>query len=154
MLLEEKHLDENFVNEYKRRFLWHGFFLCFLGFIVPLFMPFYANPRTGLATHLLGITSGLFLMGVGLTLPYLKISQWIAKVKFWLLLVSSYIGLVAEFLGALFGLKNVFIVTGKDSLGGALWLEIGVEVSIKTITAFILVSCLIILFGLRRIKEN
>jgi hydroxylaminobenzene mutase len=154
MLLTDECLEENFVNQYRRRFLWHGFFLCFLGFIVPLFMPLYANPRTGLATHLLGITSGLFLIGVALSLPYLRIPQWIAKVKFWLLLISSYVGLVAEWLGALFGLKKVFIITGEGYTGGTLWMETGVEVAIKTITIFILVSCFIILFGLRRFEDD
>ncbi|MBW4491194.1 MAG: hypothetical protein KME12_25840 [Trichocoleus desertorum ATA4-8-CV12] len=48
----------------QRRFLWHGFFLFFVGCIIPLFIPLYSNPRAGLAAHTIGLTLGLFASAV------------------------------------------------------------------------------------------
>ncbi len=141
-------------EDLKRRLLWHGILLCTLGFIVGLFIPLYVNPRAGLATHLLGITQGLFLAVVGLIYPYLKLSFKLARVNFWMLLISAYIGMAGEFTGAAFGLTKVFIITAEGFPPGSAWMENTVEIAIKGISSFILLSCLIILFGLRRVKSD
>jgi hydroxylaminobenzene mutase len=141
-------------EDLKRSLLWHGIFLCTLGFIAGLFLPLYANPRAGLATHLLGITQGLFLAIVGLIYPHLKLSFTLARVNFWMLLISAYVGMVGEFMGAAFGLTKVFIITAQGFPPGSPWMENTVEIAIKGISTFILLSCFIILYGLRRIKSD
>lgn len=147
-------MDSITSNDFKRRLLWHGVFLCTLGFIAGLFIPLYANPRTGLATHLLGITQGLFLAVIGLSYPQLKISTWLARVTYWLLFVSAYVGMLGEFLGAAFGLSRTFIVTAKGLPEGILWLENVVDTSIKTISLFVFFACFVVLYGLRKTKSD
>jgi (hydroxyamino)benzene mutase len=137
-------------ENFKRRLLWHGLFLCTLGFIVGFFIPLYANPRAGLATHLLGITEGLFIAVIGFCYPQLKLPYWVAIANFWMLLFSAYIGIVGEFLGATFGLTRVFIITAIGFKETIPWLETVVEVSIKGISSFIILSCFIVLYGLRK----
>lgn len=139
---------------FKRGLLWHGIFICLLGFVAGLFLPLYANPRAGLATHLLGITQGVFLAVIGLSYPQLKLPLWVARANFWMLLISAYVGMIAELLGAAFGLSRMFIITAMGLPEGIPWLETSTEIAIKGISNFILLSCLIVLFGLRKTKSD
>jgi hydroxylaminobenzene mutase len=139
---------------FKRGLLWHGIFISLLGFVVGLFLPLYANPRAGLATHLLGITQGLFLAVIGLSYPQLKLPLWVGRANFWMLLISAYVGMIAEFAGAAFGLSRMFIITAMGLPEGIPWLETSTEIAIKGISNFILLSCLIVLFGLRQTKTG
>lgn len=138
----------------KRRLLWYGIFLCTLAFIVGLFIPLYANPRAGLATHVLGITEGLFLVVIGFCYPLLRLPLWLARVNFWMLVVSAYVGMLSEFLGATFGLNRMLVVTAMGLPESTPWLETSFEIVIKGISVFILISCFIVLFGLRETKSN
>lgn len=141
-------------EDFKRRLLWHGICLCTIGFIAGLFIPLYVNPRAGLATHLLGITEGLFLAVVGLCYPQLKLPLGLAKANFWMLVISAYVGIAGEFSGAIFGLTRVFIITAKGLPEANLLMETIVEISIKGISALVILSCLITLFGLSRKQNN
>jgi (hydroxyamino)benzene mutase len=147
-------MDSIQAEAFKRSLLWHGIFLCTLGFIVAFFIPLYANPRAGLATHLLGITQGVFLAVMGLSYPQLKLSLLLGRINFWMIVISAYVGMIGEFLGAAFGLTRVFIVTAVGLPGGIPWLETSVEVAIKGISLFILFSCFIVLYGLRGTKND
>lgn len=147
-------IDSSQSDDFKRRLLWHGIFLCTLGFIIGLFIPLYANPRAGLATHLLGITEGIFLAVVGLVYPNLKLSLFNAKLAFWMLLISAYVGLLGEFLGAAFGLTKVFLITAQGLTPSIAWMETSVEIAIKGISLFLLLACFILLFGLRQTKNH
>lgn len=146
-------LEQNLSHEYRRRFLWHGFFLCTLAFLIAPFLPLYTNPRAGLATHLIGITTGILLMAVGLAFPYLSLSEFLAQVIFWLLVPSFYIGFACQFLGALFGLTKMFPITGEGFTGGAAWMEIVVSIATKGITVTTILGCIIIIYGLRRVNK-
>ena len=141
-------------EDLKRRLLWHGIFLCTIGFIAGLFIPLYVNPRAGLATHLLGITEGLFLAVVGLCYPQLKLSFGIAKANFWMLIISAYVGFVGELLGAIFGLTRIFIITAKGLPEANALMETIVEISIKGISVLLILSCFITLFGLSHKQKN
>lgn len=145
-------LEKNELNEYRHKYLWHGFFTFFLGCIIPLFLPLYISPRAGLAAHNVAITSGTFFISLGVALPYIQLSRWSAKVMYWLLLLGAYFGLAGQYSAAVFGLKKSFIITGKGSPGNAEWMEIGVDIMLKVISSFTLLACVIILLGLRRVK--
>lgn len=145
-------LNQYEIEEYRRSFLWHGFFLFFLGCIIPLFIPLYTNPRAGLAAHTIGLSLGTFLICVGLALPYIQLSKLLAKVTFWFLLLSSYVGLGSQVLGAAIGLTKTLLITAKGFPQGPLWIETSVEIAVKVITSFVFFACIIILFGLRRVK--
>ena len=147
-------LDQYQLKEYRRRFLWHGFFLFFLGCIIPLFIPWYSNPRAGLAAHTIGLTLGMFLICVGLALPYIRFSRLLAKATFWLLIISSYVGLGAQVLGAVIGLTKTLLITANGFPEGPFWIEISVEIAVKIITSFVFFACIIILFSLRRVKVD
>jgi (hydroxyamino)benzene mutase len=139
---------------FKRRFLWHGIFICTLGFIIGLFIPLYANPRAGLAAHTLGITEGIFLAIIGLVYPQLKLSFSLAQTSFWMLIISVYVGLLGQFLSAAFGLKKILVITGTGMSEGDFWIETGVEIATKGISVLLLIACAIVLFGLRKTENE
>ena len=138
----------------KRSLLWHGILICLLGFVAGLFIPLYANPRAGLATHLLGITQGVFLAVIGLSYPVLKLPLWVGRANFWMLLISAYVGMIVEFLAAAFGLSRMFLITAMGLPEGIPWLETSTEIAIKNISILTILSCFIVLFGLRQIKSG
>ncbi|KAB8320741.1 hypothetical protein SD81_004070 [Tolypothrix campylonemoides VB511288] len=139
---------------FKRGLLWHGIFICLLGFLAGLFLPLYANPRAGLATHLLGITQGVFIAVIGFSYPQLKLPLWVARANFWMLLISAYVGMIVEFLAAAFGLSRMFIITAMGLPEGIPWLETSTEIAIKNISILTILSCFIVLFGLRQTKTD
>ncbi|PAX56528.1 hypothetical protein CK510_10125 [Brunnivagina elsteri CCALA 953] len=134
--------------------MWHGIFNCTLGFIIGLFIPLYANPRAGLAAHLIGITQGAFLAVIGLAYPQLKLQFWLGRVTYWLLVIGAYIGLLGQFLGAVFRLARMFIITGQGLPEGIPWMETSIEIANKTISTTLLLCCFVILYGLRGTKTD
>jgi hydroxylaminobenzene mutase len=141
-------------EDFKRSLLWHGIFLCTIGFLLGLLIPLYANPRAGLAAHTLGITQGIFLAIIGFAYPQLKLSLWLGRAVFWMLLISVYVGQLGQILGAAFGLTRVFLITAQGLPEGSAWLETSVEIATKVITTFLLLACFIILYGLRPTKSG
>lgn len=151
--LPQTSLTRDQVQEYRRTYLWHGFFLFVLGCVIPMFIDLYTNPRAALSAHTLGILMGTFLICVGLAFPYIEFSaKWLADWAFWLLVVSSYSGITIQVMAAVFGLIKTFAITGKGYPGGPQWMEISVDITAKVISSFTLVACFIILYGLRRVK--
>lgn len=49
-----------------RRLLQAGILLFLLGLLTGFLVPFTANPRMGLSSHLEGVMNGMFLVGLGL----------------------------------------------------------------------------------------
>lgn len=147
-------LNEEERQEYRRRFLWHGFLLFILACITITFFPLYTNPNAALAAHKIGLMLGIFFMSVGLAFPYLQFSKLLALLTFWLLIVTAYVGLGGQVLAAIFGLTKGFPFSGVGAPGGSLWMEIGVDIANKSISVLLLLACGFILFGLRRIKGN
>lgn len=141
-------------QDLKRRLLWHGIFICTLGFISGMFLPLYANPRAGLATHAIAITQGMFLAIIAFSYPQLKLSLWIARLTYWLLLISAYIGLLGQLLAAMFGLSRMFLITAHGLPEGIPWMETSVEISTKAVSNFLLIACFIVLYGLRKTKSD
>lgn len=50
----------------KRRLLWHGTLIFVFGLLAGAAVPVVANPRMGVAAHVGGVMSGMFLMLIGL----------------------------------------------------------------------------------------
>ncbi len=147
-------LNEEQRQEYRRRFLWHGFLLFVLACITITFFPLYTNPNAALSAHKIGLMLGIFFMSVGLAFPYIQFSRLLAFLTFWLLIVTAYVGLGGQVLAAIFGLTKGFPFSGIGAPGGPVWMEIGTDIANKTISGFLLLACGFILFGLRRIKGN
>ena len=142
------------IEEYRRRFLWHGFSIFSLGCIAPLFIPFYTNPRGGLSAHTLGVMLGLLTMAVGMAIPYGCFTQLRTKLLFWFFVPSAYTGLTIQVFAAIFGLTQSFVVTAKGYPGGVFWMEILATIGLRTVSVFILLGAFIMMHGLNKAKGN
>jgi len=110
-----------------RRLIWHGVFLFFLGLVVGLIIPLLENPRMGLSAHMEGILNGLFLL---------------------VLLYGTYMNLASTLLAAVFGTSRSTPIAGAGFQGEP-WQENLVDFGLFSLTAAMLVVCIIVLWGLR-----
>jgi len=141
-------------EQYRLSFLWHGFFVFVLGCIAPIFIPLYANPRGGLSAHTLGLMLGIFLICIGLTIPYAQFTKRRAELAFWFFVVSAYSGYTIQVFAAIFGLTQSFVVTARGYTGGLFWMEIAATIGLRLISLFTLAGCFLVLYSLRQAQIN
>jgi len=67
----------------KRRLLWQGMLIFGLGLLTGAVVPVMTNPRMGVAAHVGGVMSGMFLILVGLLWDQIKLSLRAEKAAFW-----------------------------------------------------------------------
>src|SRR5262249_31156647 len=90
-------------NDGRRRLLWHGVFLFFVGLVVGMPVQSMRNPRLGLSAHVGTLMSGMFLMLLGLAWPTMRLQARAAGATFWLALYGMYVSSAGLLLGAVFG---------------------------------------------------
>lgn len=135
---------------WRRRLIINGAVLLLAGLVAGLTIGLAPNPRTVLAAHVIGLTTGMAAMLVGLLLPYTAINTRWMTVMGWTLLPSLHLGFITQWVGGLGGLSRMFIVTAIGQPEGAAWLETVVEYTIKGITPLTLIPFVILLVGLAR----
>ncbi|HLE62387.1 MAG TPA: hypothetical protein VI750_04565 [Pyrinomonadaceae bacterium] len=120
----------------KRRLIWHGILIFLLGLLAGAFVPWLKNPRMGVAAHVGGVLSGIFLILVALIWEEIKLPLWAKKTDFWLFLYASHTGWLAQFLAAVFGTSRSMTVGGAGFTGNA-WQEALVDFVAITFSAAI-----------------
>jgi (hydroxyamino)benzene mutase len=134
---------------WQRRLQRHALVLLLLAFVAALMIPLYPVAKTGLAAHVIGITSALWLFGVATLLPTLRLAPRTLSVTLATLLACLHLGFLTQWLGAFGGLSRMFIVTAAGRPEGLAWMETVVELLIKGITPLTLGVCIALLWGLR-----
>lgn len=138
--------------DFSRRLLWHGLVVFMLGLASGMAMlaPFdlYKNFRLALSSHLVGVSTGMFLLLVGLMWPRLRLPAPAATASFWLTLYGAYGNWAATFLGAVFGTGAMTAIAAMG-YQAAPWQEMLVSVVLATSGAGIFVACGIFAWGLR-----
>ena len=72
------------------RLLFHGFLLFLLGLGTGLVAYGLENPRMGVSAHVEAILNGVFLVGLGLAWPRLRLGPTLRTACFWAALVGAY----------------------------------------------------------------
>jgi len=104
-----------------RRLIWHGVLTFLLGLLVGMVVQQFANPRMGLAAHVGAITTGTFLIAIGLVWRAIP-PVGPAVAMFWLGLYGAYGAVVGLVLAAAFGTGNMTPIAGAGHAGSA-WQE-------------------------------
>ncbi len=133
----------------KRRLMWHGMLIFLLGLMAGAFVPWLKNPRMGVAAHVGGVLSGIFLILVALVWEEIKLRPPAKRVAFWLFLFASHTGWVAQFLAGLFGTGRSMPVGGAG-FRGTFWQEATVDFVAISFSIAITLAGLLALWGLRR----
>jgi hydroxylaminobenzene mutase len=131
-----------------RRLMWHGMFLFLLGLITGFVEPLFANMRMGLAAHLEGLMNGTFLIALGAIWLHVKSSSLTKAIAYWTALYGTYANWVVTTLAAVFGTAALSPITGGGHHGQP-WQESLITIAFMTVGVTIVISSLLILWGLR-----
>jgi len=126
-----------------RKLLQFGSLLILIGLLVGLAIPYLANPRMGLSSHLEGVMNGMLLILLGLVWDKLALGNRGLTSVYWLSLFSTYADLTATFLAAVWGAGKMMPIAAGTSMGTefqeALIASLLVSQAISMITVFVLV---------------
>ena len=126
-----------------------GVLLFLLGLIVGLLIPALANPRMGLASHLEGIINGIFLIALGAIWSRLVLSQVWLKTVFGLLIYGTFANWLATLLAAIWGAGRSMPIAGQGQISSGSK-ELIVDCLLFSLSLAMIVSCVILLIGLRK----
>ena len=131
-----------------RRLMWHGMFLFLLGLITGFAEQHFANIRMGLAAHLEGVMNGTFLLALGAAWPELRLPGAGKIIAYWTILYSTYANWFFTMLAAIFATAALSPITGPAHTAEP-WKEAVVTAGLMSVGIVIVVSTIIILWGLR-----
>ena len=135
--------------ETKRQLLWHGILIFILGLLAGAAVPVVVNPRMGVAAHVGGVMSGMFLLLVGLIWEEMKLPPTAARTTFWLFVYASHTGWLGQFLAAVFGTSRATPIGGAG-FHGAPWQENLIYFATGSFSIAIFLACILALWGLRK----
>lgn len=108
-----------------------GFILIFIALWTGFFLPLYANPRLGLAAHVVGITGGLVLIALGALAPSFALGRRGTNVMMASWVYAAYANWFACLLAAITGASRLTPIAGAGTAGSPL---------AETVVAFLLQS--------------
>ncbi|HUA17990.1 MAG TPA: hypothetical protein VMB25_04540 [Bryobacteraceae bacterium] len=135
-----------------RRLVAHGAIMTLLG-LLSGFTPLFAKARVaGLEAHTIGVLQGALLFGLAAVWPSLGRGGVVTAARY-----CALIGLYANWLGALlsalWSAKGMFLVNGASMPGGAApWME-GTVAVLLNVSVLVIVTCVLILWALRKKPE-
>lgn len=131
------------------RLLQLGILLFLIGLLAGFAMPIYANTRMGLSSHLQGVTNGMFLIGLGLLWPRLRLGTGGQIATFALAIYGTFANWLATFLAAIWGAgSGLMPIASKDHTGSAAQ-EAGIKFLLLSLSFAMIAVCIIVLVGLR-----
>jgi hydroxylaminobenzene mutase len=110
------------------------------------------NPRMGLASHLEGVLNGIFLVVLGLIWHRVKLSALARRMAFGLAAYGTFANWLATLLAATWGAGTMMPIAGLGHQGTSLQESI-ISTLLFSLSATMLVVCLMVLWGLREQRE-
>jgi len=137
---------KNLKKQQSGRLIFLGVLLFFLGLVIGLLVPLFANPRMGLSNHLEGVMNGMFIMVLGLIWTRLELSERWLKITFWALLYGSFANFTAVFIAAITGAGKMMPLAGGHE--GTQIIEIVISFLLVSLSVAMLAVCVVVLIGL------
>jgi (hydroxyamino)benzene mutase len=131
-----------------RHLMWHGMCLFLIGLLTGFAEQHFANMRMGLAAHLEGVMNGTFLIALGAIWTEVRLLPRTKALAYWTALYGTYANWLVTTLAAAFGTAALSPITGAGHSGQA-WQEGLVTVGFLTVGITIVVSSMLVLWGLR-----
>ena len=125
-----------------------GVLLFLLGLLTGFALPMMQAPRLGLSSHLEGVMNGMFLIGVGLLWPRVRLGAGMRRAAFWLAVYGTYANWVATLLSGLWGAGAMMPLAGGGATGTASQ-ELIMMVLLVSLAGAMLAVCVLLLVGLR-----
>jgi hydroxylaminobenzene mutase len=137
------------MEEANRRLMFHGMCLFLLGLLTGFVEQHFANVRMGLAAHLEGLMNGTFLVALGAIWAHVRLSPSATAIAFWTALYGTYLNWLMTILAAVFGTAALSPITGTGH-SGLPWQESFVTIGFMSVGIAIIVSSVLVIWGLRK----
>lgn len=131
-----------------RRLMWHGMFLFLLGLITGFAEQHFANIRMGLSAHLEGVMNGIFLLALGAAWSQVRLAMAWKIIAYWTIIYSTYANWLFTTLAAILATAALSPITGPAHAAEP-WKEALVTAGLMSVGIVVVVSTVIILWGLR-----
>jgi MFS family permease len=135
------------------RLLRHGLLVFLLGLgsgLALLAAPhWFKNPRLAVSSHLVGVTSGMFLICVGVLVPRIALPPRGWQRTLWMLLYGAYGNWAGTLLGAVLGTLAMAPVAGSSNPTPK-WEEFAVATVLTTSGIAMIAACVILFRNIRR----
>lgn len=125
-----------------------GVLLFLLGLLTGFTLPLMQAPRLGLSSHLEAVMNGMFLIGVGLIWPRVRLGAAALSATFWLAVYGTYANWVATLLSGFWGAGGMMPLAGGGSKGTDLQ-ETLIAGLLLSLAASMVSVCVLLLAGLR-----
>ena len=122
-------------------------FLCAL--IVGIAVPYFAVPRLGLSTHLLGVMQGIFLLVTGSLWAKLKLSRALSRLAFCAVVYGCVAAWTSNLLAAIWGAGNSMLPIAAGQARGSVLQEGIIGAGLRTAAIALILAAALILWGLR-----
>lgn len=126
-----------------------GFVLILLSLVSGFGMPFFVNPRLGLAAHVVGVTGGLVLIALGALAGSFALGPRATKVMMGSWVYAAYANWFGCLLGAVTGASRLTPIAGAGTKGDAT-AEALVAFLLQSLAVAALVGTALAVWGFRR----
>lgn len=126
-----------------------GFVLILVGLLGGFAIPFFTNPRLGLAAHNVAITGGLVLIALGALAGSFALGARASAVMMWTWVYAAYANWVGSVLGAITGASRLTPIAGAGTTGDRL-AEAVVSFLLQSLAVAAIVGTALAVWGLRK----
>jgi hydroxylaminobenzene mutase len=141
--------DDAALHRQGQRLLQVGATLFLVALFVGAAIPTFAVPRLGLATHLLGIAQGTFLLVLGLVWTRLALAPRAARVGHGLAVYGCLAPWTANLLAAVWGAGSSMLPMAAGSARGSEVQELAIRVLLVSGAVSLVVTMVLVVWGLR-----
>jgi hydroxylaminobenzene mutase len=138
----------NDVQERGRRLLRLGILLFLFGLLTGFIVPLLENPRMGLSSHLEGVLNGVFLVGLGMIWPRLRLSGAVATATWWLAVYGAFANWTATLLAAWWGARTGMPMAALGHQGTPVQEHV-IGLLLVSLSLAMVAVCMLVLWGLR-----
>lgn len=130
-----------------------GFVLILLALFTGFGMPWFVNPRLGLASHIVGVTGGLVLIAIGTLAGAFALGRRPAGVMMWTWVYAAYANWFACLLGAITGASRLTPIAGAGTNASPL-AENVVAFLLQSLAVAAIVGTVLAVWGFRKAREH
>ena len=136
-------------NGQSDKLIYYGVILFFIGLIIGLIVPIFANPRLGVSSHIKGVLKGMFLIILGLILNKIDLSNKWLKITFLAAIYRTFMNCFGILIAAIFNAGKMLGIAANGQEGTPI-VEGIVSFSLISLSIAMLLVCVSVLIGLKR----
>ena len=126
------------------KLIYYGVILFFIGLIIGLIVPIFANPRLGVSSHIEGVLNGMFLIILGLIWNKIDLSNKWLKITFLAAIYGTIMNCFGILIAAIFNAGKMLGIAANGQEGTPI-VEGIVSFSLISLSIAMLLVCVSVL---------